>query len=229
MARYLSLDRYDGSLTGLQQYPPGQYDVATPGGLSSMQHHWTRGFGGVGDRVSDVFAGTGDRYISGEYGSMYQPNSHSAAHDMYAGPTTAATQRTTLDGNPYYWDAKQKKSSTREHFTNVNPNVELIKPDFSIPKAVKKLPPVAETVVDDTDDAPGKTSKYLLIFVLLLAFITFDFWAETVHRFIRQRLHGGKDATWQRYVLYSVCASTALACFMYAIGIPIGDLEGTSV
>lgn len=102
--KYLNFDQYNGSLGGLQEYPAGPYDVASPGGMSSMNHHWTNGFYGKPERTYDVYAGTGDRYISGEYGNLYTPNSHASINDIYGGPQTAQTDYQTLSGDPYYWN-----------------------------------------------------------------------------------------------------------------------------
>src|SRR5688572_15813895 len=98
--RYLTLDRYNGSLMGLQDNPAGPEDVSSPGGLATIQHHWTHGLGGVGDRTRDVFAGMGDRYSQGVYGHLYHPNSHSSVNDYYYGPQTLQTQNSMLNGQP---------------------------------------------------------------------------------------------------------------------------------
>lgn len=80
MTNYQSLQSYNGSLYGEPRYQGLEYDwevpdnqiVASPGGTSSVHHHWTKGFYGAGNQSADWYAGQGDRYISGEYGNMYQ-------------------------------------------------------------------------------------------------------------------------------------------------------------
>ncbi len=104
--KYLTLNKFDGSLGGLQQYPAGPYDVSSPGGLSSIDHHWTHGIYGIPDRTYDVYAGTGDRYVSGEYGNLYRPSSHADVWSYYGGPDTIKTDNRTLTGDAYFWDNK---------------------------------------------------------------------------------------------------------------------------
>lgn len=110
MSKYLTLNQYDGSLggthahTGPHEIPPaGYYDVASPGGLASIQHHWTHGLFGKPEQVYDAYAGTGDRYIAGEYGNLYKPRSHASVYDLYRGPSSNATEYQTFSGEPYYW------------------------------------------------------------------------------------------------------------------------------
>jgi hypothetical protein len=115
--KYLTMDQFDGSLGGRMPLPAGPYDVSSPGGMSTIQHHWTRGMFGIPERTYDVYAGTGDRYISGVYGNLYQPNAHSYVNDFYYGPDTQKTEYSTLEGDPYFWNngrGQQKKTSIIE-------------------------------------------------------------------------------------------------------------------
>ena len=241
--QYLTLNRYDGSLSGLLDGPAGPEDVVSPGGLATIQHHWTQGMGGPGDRTSDVFAGTGERYVSGEYGHMYHPNSHGSVHDYHYGPHTVATKDQMLSGRPYHWQTK--KSNVENFTTNVSGDFDLIgTADESElpPKAKLGSSPVSkrsnsQTPTSFTDvetdtsgqSAKKKVSAYILLFIFLMAFITFDLWAETVHRFFKQKIHKGQKITWQRYVLYALGATILLLGFMYMIGVPIRDIEDSSL
>lgn len=103
MSKYLNMNQYDGSLGGQQPNPAGRHDVSSPGGLSSIQHHWTHGMFGTPEVSADVYGGTGNRYIAAEYGNLYQPASHGYVHSMYYGPDTQKTEHTTLEGEPYFW------------------------------------------------------------------------------------------------------------------------------
>ena len=75
-----SLSKYSGSLYGRPTYEGIEYDwevpddkvIGSPGGVSSVHHHYTKGFNGRGNTSSDVYAGQGERYNSGVYGSLYQ-------------------------------------------------------------------------------------------------------------------------------------------------------------
>ena len=78
---YQQLKNVNGSLYGEAQYRgieydseiPDDYVVSSPGGVSSIYHHYTKGFNGPGNNSGDIYAGQGDPYISGVYGNMYQP------------------------------------------------------------------------------------------------------------------------------------------------------------
>lgn len=102
--KHLTLDSYNGTLMGIVDMPTGIYDTSSPGGLSSTDHHWTLGLYGKGNRVDDMYFGTGERYVAGEYGNLYEPNAHSAMYSLYGGPSTAKTDFTTLTGDAYYWN-----------------------------------------------------------------------------------------------------------------------------
>jgi hypothetical protein len=89
---YQGFSNYDGTLAGGKEnsyvdtlygnptYRGIEYDwevpddmvVGSPGGVSSIQHHYTHGFYGRGNTSSDIYAGQGQRYNSGLYGNMYQ-------------------------------------------------------------------------------------------------------------------------------------------------------------
>lgn len=125
--RYLPLNDYDGSLIGLQSNPAGPYDVPSPGGLASMQHHWSHGLFGPPERVVDVYAGTGDRYIHGEYGNMYVPNSHANVYNNYRGPHSDRTENSTIRDDPYYWNEKKSSPTKAKGVENFESStVELI-------------------------------------------------------------------------------------------------------
>ena len=106
MPRYQNLNNFDGSITGITPMPAGPYDIVSPGGLAAIQHHWSGGMFGPQERTYDVYAGTGERYIYGEYGNLYRPNSHTDLYKYYRGPASNPTEHTTLLGDPYYWYAQ---------------------------------------------------------------------------------------------------------------------------
>lgn len=239
------MNHYDGSLTGIRPNPAGPEDMSSPGGLATIQHHWTHGLGGVGDRAPDVFAGTGERYVSGVYGHMYHPGSHGSVHERYYGPHTVATENQTLQGKPYYW---QNKQSNVENFTpDVSADFDLIgdsdveeepptqtlgtsqptsKPRHRSKSVVTPNPNdlQIETSVSSVTPSKKKISAYLLLAIFLIAFVSFDLWAETAHRFL-DKFYNGKTITWQRYAMISLIATILLLAVMYLLGIPVQDIE----
>ena len=67
MINYQTLSKYSGSLYGRPEYDGIEYDwevpdnlvVGSPGGVSSIHHHYTKGFNGRGNTSSDIYAGQG--------------------------------------------------------------------------------------------------------------------------------------------------------------------------
>ena len=226
--RYLTLDEYNGSITGMQPLPAGPGDVSSPGGLGTLYHHWTKGLGGPGDVTPDVFAGTGERYPHGEYGNLYTPASHSTVNDYYHGPDWGRTQNTTLAGQPYYWMTTE--NGVRENFTQIpsGPQSTKIEPDASFELIEQDPIDSADLVPLIPVNKPITVQPILMMFAFLLMFIVFDFWAQTTHRFL-DKIHKGADVPWTRYFLYSICATLVALLVMYLLGIPLGKLESSSL
>jgi hypothetical protein len=88
-SNYQNMNNYSGSLYGTPKYDGISYDwevpdnlvIASPGGVSSVHHHWTRGFDGIGNTSSDIYAGQGQRYNAGTFGNLYQTG-HKAGQAM---------------------------------------------------------------------------------------------------------------------------------------------------
>lgn len=53
-------------------------------------------------------------------------------------------------------------------------------------------------------------SLILMITVLLIAAITFDLWAESLHRFLKFKVNNGVDITWKKYLLYAITSTLFL-------------------
>jgi hypothetical protein len=250
--RYLYLDEYDGSLTGLQSNPAGNYDVASPGGLASTQHHWSRGLFGPPERVTDAYAGTGDRYINGEYGNLYVPASHGNVYNNFRGPHSDRTEHSTMRGDPYFWNEK-KSSQTKgiEPFEG-NTTIEFIedvseKPQTklqnnlsqnkmqspknlhpSAPKPqnpssyetkISKVTNITEPSFMAASESVPKASGTTIIIIVIVILICTELWNETLHNFIVQQLHGGKEVSWVRYGIYASSATILLLAIIYFLNV----------
>ena len=248
--RYLYLDEYDGSLTGLQSNPAGNYDVPSPGGLASTQHHWSRGLFGPPERVTDAYAGTGDRYINGEYGNLYVPASHGNVYNNFRGPHSDRTEHTTMRGDPYYWNEK-KSSQTKgvesfegstsiefiEDVSEKHPNKNQINQPQN-KQSLKNLPPSApkpqdpslhETKISEVTaftnpsfmaaESVSKTSNITIIIIVIVILMCTELWNETLHNFIVQQLHGGKEVSWIRYGIYASSATILLIVIIYFLNV----------
>ena len=78
---YQVLDSPDSPVYGHPRYDGLEYDyevpnqmvVESPGGTSSTQHHWTKGFYGEGGSSWDVFGNEPPATVYGNTGSLYAP------------------------------------------------------------------------------------------------------------------------------------------------------------
>jgi len=163
MAKHQRLGTYEGSLYGTPRYEPEGigYDfevpdnlvVASPGGVSSVHHHWTKGFYGRGNTSSDIYGGQGQRYIAGNYGSLYQ-SGQSAAQDMGMYP----------EGKDYkYWlNGQPQQYSQEEGMESVwSPNMKMYTPSSMTPASAGTYQetPIGLTMLDDIGGDPPSQKK----------------------------------------------------------------------
>lgn len=117
---YQTFSSYDGSVTGKFKPKAKRYDgveyspdvpddviVGSPGGVSSVHHHWTHGFYGAGASSSDVFGNQGRAYIRGEHGNIYRPG-------RGAGTPNAPDANFTTESNV---EMLEQADTAVEHFT----------------------------------------------------------------------------------------------------------------
>lgn len=104
MRQYISLQEYDGTLSGRQAFPVSPDDISSPGGLAVAAHRQDGDMFSKRERTYDVYSGTGDRYPYSEYGNIYIPHEHASSNNYIGGPQSAITEKTTLDGKPYFWE-----------------------------------------------------------------------------------------------------------------------------
>lgn len=69
------------------------------------------------------------------------------------------------------------------------------------------------------------TNPFLMLFLLLIAFILFDFWSNTIQRFIKQRFHEGKEISWKAMLLYAILFTVAFGLLVWALGVPFTQFE----
>lgn len=222
MSRYLALDYYNGTLDGVQNNYYGERGLRvdknlSPGGLSTLQHHWTEGLGGPGDITPDVFAGTGDRYNSGVYGDLYIPKSHSAVNEVYKGPHTNLTKDKTLSGKSYYWNPPKKgQKEGFKHMKDVTGDFELIKnsPMMPNPKEYLKKHHEVENFTTDVSEWGDDSAFYFSLFVMAFGFVIVGFWHDSIRKFIEQYLNNSQFITWQKHGLYSIGLTVVFLIFL---------------
>lgn len=68
-----------------------------------------------------------------------------------------------------------------------------------------------------------RASPFLLLFILILLYIAFDFWAETSHLFIKQ-VYGDK-LTWTNSLLLSLVITCMIVLLIWFVGVPLTEFE----
>lgn len=214
---YQNLNKYNGSLHGNTSYNGLEYDwetpddtvIGSPGGVSSIHHHYTKGFYGRGNTSSDIYAGQGERYNNGVYGSLYK-SGHTASEALGMYPPGPDQQ---------YWNASTQETKI-ENFSSNNlssQGIELIESNDA---------PINETGVSSkTTPLKYRMSTWLIFILFLVAFVAFAFWASTSQEFVRQYLHQGKRVKWQALLIYSVIITALFIIIAWLTGVPLTLFE----
>lgn len=203
---YQNLNKYDGSLYGQASYSGAEFDfevpdthvVASPGGLSTTHHHYSKGIYGHGRSATDKFAGQGERYEYGVNGDMYQVG-HGAAqrNGHYAEPVP----------DPEYW--KNQDPPIQDSF-------EMIEPADVIERF---------TSVEEVQKKSGVVRPWVLFFVFIIGYIMVDFWTGSLFKYLEQNVHGGRQITYQQMAMYSGILSVLFLVVVYAVKIPVKEFE----
>lgn len=233
MGSHQNLNTYTGSLYGEPRYQGIEYDwevpdnlvVGSPGGVSSIHHHYTKGFYGKGNTSSDIYAGEQQRYMSGPYGNLYQSGQtasqamgyYSAAPDYQFWQNEEPQQysvsqqsnTTPLPGTPVLHGFPQ---SSKESF-EVDPSFELIQSDADQDQGFSEV------------SQSSKVNIWLLLGLIFLIFVVFYLWIKAGDRFVVQYIHNGKVPSWQRIVMYATGASLVLFLILRSTKLPVIDLK----
>lgn len=230
---YQRLDQYSGEMS--PSYPQNngmQYDwevpnnmvIASPGGTSSVHHHPTKGFYGIGNTSGDIYGGQGFRYPkdAGPYGNLYK--SGYGGFDMAGGQFPPPDVR--------WWDNQplQQSSYPQTEMKTFNPPES--KESFTVltdsnesgieylDDAKKEIPAKFEGIRIQTNYSP-----WVLFVLFIFAFIAFDFWAETGRLFINDHLRAGQKVTWKSTLMYAIIITFIFALLLYFFGVPLTTFE----
>lgn len=82
-------------------------------------------------------------------------------------------------------------------------------------------------LVDDLDNfkLQHSSNTVLVFFLIIIAFIAFDFWTETVHRFTIQVLHSNSTPSWKRTALYSLIVTGIFLLIVYFSDVELIQFE----
>lgn len=219
---YQQLSTYSGNLYGEPRAQGIEYDwevpmnqvVASPGGVSDIQHHWTGGMYGRGNTSSDIYAGQGYRYPSAMFGSLYR-SGHKTGQDYPTMYTEAPDHQYWKNEEPQQYSYSQTQADLKGSSLLDVPNMEgYEKVDLADTDKVSVVP-------GDQYQSSVKTQggKWLLFIVLIFAVVVAFFWSESIKGFISQVVYNGKrfhTISWPQLVLISALITSVFA-FTYWI------------
>lgn len=230
---YQTLQRYKGSLYGASQYSGLEYDyevpdnivVSSPGGVSTTQHHYTKGFYGNGATTYDVYAGEGNAYPYGELGNLYQVGQN-APHELGMYPPGTDQMYTgnqsTAHVENFQYEPLEKQRQIGE---TMIPGMELIAPSdagssVQVASAVAASAAAAATAaksaikaeVRDISHQIHLPSPWVVLLMITLIYISVDFVSSASQSILISRFHGGKAPGWKWLMFYAaICIAIAIA------------------
>lgn len=237
---YEVLNELDPPVYGSPDYDGLEYDyeipnemiVASPGGASDIQHHWTKGFYGEGGSSWDVFGNEPPALVYGNEGSLYATDPTATQRwgpwpgGVYAKPPVGTS--------PEFLGAQPGPTPPEEPFNN-DDNIEFV--DAELPytlKSVKKDSARARAVasreayqqsdvnVTTPVPTPGPSVVRLnwkIVLVIMFAFIALSFWAQAVHCFIQDRVYRSRRLGWIVLGAYAFGFSILVLAFAWSAGV----------
>lgn len=203
---YQTLQHYRGSLFSSPQYTGIEYDfevpdnvvVSSPGGVSTTQHHWTKGMYGNGASTYDVYAGEGNMYQYGEFGNLYSVGQNASTQSGMFPPGTDQM----YTGN--------QSTSHIENFTYDPKNLPRSKPmenlEFISAPDTTKTTSVAEALKTDLNVLTHKIvlpNPWIILLMFVFLYIALDFVTRAGESVLFAKFHGGKTPDWRWLVFYA--------------------------
>jgi hypothetical protein len=213
---YQALQSYRGSLYGEPSYQGIEYDfevpdntvVSSPGGVSAIQHHYTKGMYSTASSRSDVYGGEGYRYPYGEFGNLYQTGQNAATqvNDFYQPPDRTFTQN---EGTPRIdnYVGPTELTGVDDSFGFVPPpdSREGFVPAAEGPRQLKSIPP------------------WVLALVLLFSYIAISFWTEGGRKVIES--YHGRKLTWKWLLFYGAVSTLVVIIILSLVDVPFVSVE----
>ncbi len=221
--QHQKISEYSGNLYGSPRYQGLEYDwevnptqyIGSPGGASTIHHHYTKGFYGRGNTSSDIYAGQSQRYISGLYGNLYQSGQESSqVNGLY--PAAPDYQ---------YWknEEPQQYSHSLEPEETPLPGAPVMgfpqKEDFDFDPSFELIDSDEYPVKDGSEiTIQTKMSLWTLFLIIFIVFIVFYLWAKAGDRFMVQYLHSGTRPSWKKLTVYALVSTVILFIILYLSG-----------
>ena len=210
---------YNDQVTGIPRYDGIEYDyevsggnvVSSPGGVSSTQHHWTKGFYGSGGVTSDIYGGQGNRYPYGPLGNIYN-RGYDAATEMGNYQRPPDFMPSVNDTQPID-DVDWK----RENYEPISSTTPLDSPsDTGV--SVTETTPIPENFTSDVPLAsvsppPHKYREFIVIALVLVGYLALNAWSQTFNSALQTYVfHDRKPTTKNLLIIAIVFTVVALAC-----------------
>ena len=224
MAGYQSLQKYQGNMYGTPTWNGIEYDwevpdnmvIASPGGVSSTQHHYTKGFYGEGGSSWDNYGGEAARYVSGTRGNLYQMGQTSTEQQGIFTSPIPDPPDTATQSSPPIRDAFQYTMSIPGQHPQGPP-----RPGGS---STEFIPPP-----DTLETTPAKLkfslNPFLLFVVLLILYLVYDYFSSGVENLVQVKFYGGRPFTWKQYFIFGVVFLVLLIALVYWTGSSLVQVE----
>ena len=211
MLNYKILKDYTGSLynerLNTNTYNGIEYDVespnnkviGSPGGVAGPIHHYTKGFYGKGGSSSDIYAGDGYRYISGEYGNLY-----TRGHNAF----------TTLNQHPYPNDTRYWENMS--DYNHIQPDIkENFSKDFEF---VNK---------EDNPSSSFKikiTQPIIIVILFIIFIIIINFWGDTFSKFLTEKIFKS-PINWTESLIVAILLSILFGILLSFTNLSIAEIN----
>ena len=176
---------------------PNHVVIASPGGVSGIQHHWTHGMYSPSSNYHDIWGASQDPYIDGVYGNMYQPGNSAYVNQVddqyYQGPGVPSYSAAEADVVTNVLTGKKEQTSPK--LFEVLADEKKSKEGFAFPSVDKPLSSRPWALI------------VLFVFGSLAAYLALNSW----ERFGYQVLHHTRETSWVRVGIYALIAVVVYA------------------
>lgn len=198
---YQQLHEYKGSMYGAPHYSGMEFDyevadntvVASPGGVSTTQHHWTKGVYGDGASQWDIYAGEGFRYPYGELGNTYEVGQSSI---------------TDLDAYPYPPDVmptQNQRTYHKDNFTKIPKKSKSSDIEFIGSPDTDEVTKISESSLEENRKIALPFSNiWLTLLILFLVYASFHLLARGGEDLLFAQFNGGKVPNWKWLGFYGL-------------------------
>ena len=212
---YQNFQTYNGSLYGEPQYKGIEYDfevpdnlvVASPGGVSTTHHHYTKGMYGDGASHWDVYGGEAQRYPYAEHGGLYTVG-HNAPQKMHE-----------YSMKPF--DVMYTENQSTAQIDNFTP----IKEEKTTPIEFIDSSPEKDSELHGVKSVIKVPNPWFVFFVILLAYMAISFWASAGESFIYTKFHKGTKPGYMWLAIYAAVFTVLMFVVTNLFGIPLMSIE----